>query len=253
MSMMTFQQYTNMQLMLPHIKHPEYLEDMRWFQQRGDTIILDNGAAESVKTPIKELVRIALQYKVSEVAIPDTLGDVGLTLTQLDDFFSHADEVVALIEAGIKLGYVAQGSDYDSAWYGIHSAIHRYGDKLGVIYLPRLLLKNDLTYTRIDLAHKIDKVYPDRTFDIHLFGASTIWPREVMAAAREAPFIRSIDTSLPMNFTIANRSLAASSLQAPARIDHFFEWDPIGASREGIIELAKHNVKTYLEWAKFGV
>jgi hypothetical protein len=241
---------TDVQLMLPQIKHPDYVKEYREMQQRGDTIILDNGAAERVNTTGTELLKIAHQYKVSEVAIPDTLGNAVKTLDQADHFFRYFPLSITTLHKvhGTQFGVVAQGDNWAASMALVDAVMERdYSHLIDIVYLPKLLLNDGDRYARIRLAEMINTKYNERLV-IHLFGANKSWPMEVNFIAMQAPFVRSIDTSLPFAAAMQGVRLSTNASEGMkiGRAEDYFESHMPYEQKV----LAAQNIATYLEWAQ---
>lgn len=246
-------QTTSWQLMLPHIVHPEYLQFYREASGRGDCIILDNGAAERVAVSDDDLCRTAMRYHVSELAIPDILGDWEATVQRLEAFFKRTNFHVMqpLINLGMtghfKFGFVAQGRTVQEAIKCVGAVMSSmWGHYIGVIYLPRLLLDEGGYHARIELARAIHEGFEDRV-ELHMFGTNPRWPQEVMAVRHEVPFVRSVDTSLPYNYALAGKKLGdARPSERVHRTRNYFDtdWSKV---QPGLIH---DNIKTFLEWIK---
>lgn len=187
---------TDMQLLLPQMWYNRVymIEYSHMLRDPKQYVIMDNGAAEDERLSDEALVRFAAQYEPNEMAIPDHLGDMANTVAHARQFLDqygmrlHEDH-------RIKLGYVAQGSDPEEAFYGVQKMVYDYGWLIDTIFIPRLLVKNTNLTARLQLALDIHNTWKKR-FDIHFFGASNKWPGEVIEAANTG-FIRSIDTSWP--------------------------------------------------------
>jgi len=245
-------------LVLPQLTTNEkYKSAYKEFEDLGDYLILDNGAAEDQWYNVSELMSIARQYKVDEVAIPDTLGDADTTYLRLELFFADNEPLlqdIGINEWGPKLGFVAQGKEWHEAMRLVSRVMQsKYASRISTVYLPRLLLQKGDRYARIALANNIHNTYPE--LNIHMFGASVVWPLEMLAISKEAPFVRSMDTSMPFNFAIASKRLGVDYRQAnPGRVQNYFDWCPndlkFGESAAlGAQSLFWYNVQVALRWA----
>lgn len=232
---------TNMQLVLPHMLHNEaykvqYLEH---FEDNNQYVIMDNGAAEDYLVEDDDLAHLAMWYKPNELAIPDVLGERQLTWEAGVRFLSTYG--MSLRHQRIKLGYVAQGGDPQDALEGVRNMMWMWGWAISTIYLPRLLVRYSDTSARLWLAHRVHEEFPEK--EIHLFGAAAGWPGEVIYA-KNVPFIRSIDTSLPYSYSFYNRRLRAKAKTPISRPANYFD-----KTAEEFTHVDK-NVERFLEWAK---
>lgn len=208
------QQY---QLMLPQLFSLSYKYAQAYYDYRRmqKFIILDNGAAEKNQVGMEELLQVAHEVAANEIAVPDTLYDARDTLLKLDTFFSSNLDMIDRLRLGYgtQFGFVAQGHNIEEA-FALTLAVMRcrWNAYIDTVYLPRLLITSrNQRHERIKLADMIHKELGDR-LNIHLFGSAPTYVQEVRVAAIDAPYIRSMDTSLPYNLTF-NR---ASIIQSPS-------------------------------------
>jgi hypothetical protein len=199
------------QLMLPQfVEDPEYKKHFLKARRLGKHIILDNGANEKKPCPPEELSTIAANFFVSEVVMPDVMGDFQATYDSAKVFLG---EYKKSFRKEVAFGFVLHGRNY-------HDVCMNYNElrknlfifnQIGVIYLPRLLVSEQSPFTRIEAADyifgqpKIDK-RPHKP--IHFLGASPYWPREAYQAFALADGprkrIRSMDTSAPYVYALRN-------------------------------------------------
>lgn len=235
---------TNMQLMLPHITYPEYTRAYRKFKDRGDYIIMDNGAAEKIALPDNQFVQRALAHKVDELAVPDVLGDADKTFVQFLHFMTDYSDL--LVDSEIRIGFVTQGKNVDEAIALIDAVMRtHWAPYVCTAFVPRLLVKKNNLFARITIAQYINKQYP--LLNIHMFGASKIFAREALMFSKEVPYVRSIDTSMPFNYSIIGKSLDSLELKTLeiGRATDYFEQD----CREVDLALVSKNVGTMMQWA----
>lgn len=195
------------QLMLPHMTWNE--DYGRYFGKAkpgNKYTILDNGAAESVKVSFDKLASTANAYDVDELVLPDALGDRVHTNRLAVDFLVGFG---SKINIRTQLGYVLHG-------YDVRDTIEAYEElklnralfnRLGVLYLPRMLVTDREPLARLDVARYIlkDERLPKA---IHFLGAAPHFLREVKHVAAAADLrIRSMDTSAPFVYAIRGRSV----------------------------------------------
>lgn len=251
LSMLNVATHQRYQLVLPQLvqdpRYREYLDIQAAILDKH--FILDNGAAENVKTDPKVLLQIADDWLVQELAVPDILGDQEGTIYELNKFFSENEEKIAeAYNDSMKLGFVAQGNDHREAMRTVNKIMEGpWAQYLDVVYLPRLLVDKGDTYARVALAHNIAEAYPGR-LQMHAFGASMKWVREVYALCEETT-IRSIDTSLPISLAIAGKSLRTTkhAVGIPSRIKDYFQYSNKSVAE---YELVRENCKEYLALAE---
>lgn len=245
--MLELSKQTDIQLMLPHlIGNEDYRRHINWCRKEGDTIILDNGAAESVRTPNAVLLQIADVFEVSEFAIPDVMGNKEQTIERLKAFFEQFEpQISALYNKGTKFGFVAHGKDHLEAIRTIHAVMAcQWQAYIDIVYLPRLLVKHD-PQARVALAHNIKQAYDDRLV-MHAFGASPYFVKEVYDLQKQG-IVRSIDSSLPIYMGLDGMKIQdfhpADKIK---RQDEFFDVLPDEERSKIIIK----NVDIYLDWAE---
>lgn len=215
-------------LMLPHLvenSQTKYADFFSCMSTMGRYIILDNGAAEGIDLPDSYLISVARSYDVDEVAVPDILGDSDLTIARAFHFFSEQERAIASIGMP-SFGIVAQGESEKEAMQTVRAIMHsRWSADIDVVYLPRLLLQRARDKDiRIKLATRIHDEFGG-VLQIHLFGASNVWPGEVRVAA-DVPYIRSMDTSMPYVYSYHRAALDLDRntirVPEPRRPDGYF-------------------------------
>lgn len=240
----------NMQLMLPQLVTSEYNKKYSdTYKELGrdpsQYVILDNGAAEDEQVTSEILLRIAEDFKVDEVAVPDVLADGTATIDLADKFFAgHANDIKrinSLRGKSLKFGLVTQGHSIDDALYTVFYALTRpWGHNIKVLYLPRLIIRESGNiWARIELLNKLQSIYGDR-FEYHFFGAAREWPTEIIEASN-FNYLRSMDTSLPylLSYYGINPHVMYSEVVRPEDyfnqpsiefknpldyVDHFIKW-----------------------------
>lgn len=252
-SLLNTQREQSYQLMLPQLfPRPKYQKAYHEFVMQDNFVILDNGAAEDNQVTQQELLQIAFEMRVDEVAIPDTLYDANVTLLQLDSFFSMNLDMIDQLQKryGTQFGFVAQGNDIIEAFVLVDTVLRcRWEQYISTVYLPRLLVeRRGVRHARIKLAEQIYNAFGDR-LNIHLFGSAPSYTREARIAAVDAPYIRSIDTSLPYNLAYNMAALversSTSKYESGKRPDNYFE-QPAEKFDSAILQ---ENLSVYRSWA----
>lgn len=244
-----YTQVTRMQMALAHIDYPAYREAYSAADFRGDYIILDNGAAElsSGQTPFtnKQLWNIAFKRHATELVLPDSLRNMGKTQSAVIWFFSQLDLLLQphrrLVE---ELSFMAVIQGKSMAEFQRLIAFYAEKPRIKVLGIPRLLVTSEHKAMRLDLANWINDEYASR-FTLHLLGTSPTWVSEIRAIARYAPFVRSVDTSLPFNYALAGEWLDGVKPALVARPPNYFEADHSHINK-GILQ---RNIDTLLGWA----
>jgi hypothetical protein len=257
---------TGTQLALPHLMDVDN-RYYKWYAERvksGNHVILDNGAAEHVTITPKKLQSLAQALDLAEVVAPDVMGDADATVKSTIGFLQGLAEASAYRQkhmyrknltawwAGRKVGVVAQGASEDDALRCVSLLLGSQDARnwVDVVYIPRLLIgKTKNLDVRISLAHKIQSMldWSESTHhvQIHCLGMDAGHPEEVRDLAVEAPFVRSLDTSLPFNWAHAGAEVDNSSGASHGRPEGYFD---LGMG-DFDIELLTHNVNKVLEWA----
>jgi hypothetical protein len=210
---------TDYQLMLPQLLWSErYASRYRAHCDDPEQyVILDNGAAEGEEWSFEQLHIIAEEWGIDEVVLPDVMGDAEAT-------FNQAFDIIGRVKSfPFKVGVVATGKSPTEALRMIDDLMV-YANRINVIYIPRLLVKEDDIGARLALADAIHSTYPDK--EIHFLGASKYFPEEIQSVARQG-FVRGMDTSMPFNYAYARtRQDQGLAIERPEdyfqlKFDHF--------------------------------
>lgn len=237
---------TRMQLILPHeLMHNKPYQEHYINVMEDDAFytILDNGAAEASRVSGEDLMELAINFGVSEIACPDVLGNSFDTMLDTNIFLDkYLDD---LMNAGIKIGAVAQGTTVEEVIWSIQQYRINWLGAIDVIYIPRLLV--NMTFNPLARFQVLDQLLMEDldAFDFHFFGAS-IAVDELRQAALDDR-VRSFDTSMPFNFAYEGMLLVdyQDDLLDVRRTKDYFTatWDEAQAAT------AKANVTACLEWA----
>lgn len=200
--------------------------------------MLDNGAFEGVSTDPRKLIKLAIQSNVNEVVIPDVLGDMKGTINAVEHFYHDTVELRLTTGVGLQYMAVPQGRTIDECMNCI-SAFDSY-NFIGTIGLPKHLVRTVTRTARVQLAAYIRKAFGNR-FNIHLLGASPLWPQEIKSARRYN--IRGMDTSLPYFFSYYNRSIDQFNGMEEERPSDYFNL-PASAFGGRLYD----NIQTLQEW-----
>lgn len=202
----------------------------------NDYIVLDNGAAEGALVSDYDLLNSAAKISASEVVAPDVIRDFRGTIKRTTNF-------VNIAKPKFRLMGVPQGVTLEEFKKCVR--VYNHLEAIKVIGIPRHIISTlKRPAARIEFANWIATNYPDR-FDIHLLGMDPTWPKEVKHAAKYAPHIRSVDSSLPFNYALQGLRLDRTD-EVVRRPKQYFELDWNGRVDP---KLVRGNVETLLEWA----
>lgn len=201
-----------MALALEHLMAtPQYVNVLRDRADLGDLVIVDNGEAEGQRSPGSIVAQFAQRLHASEVVLPDVMGDRHLTIQRVTTFFASrpnywpGTQYMAVVQGKTLQDYQVAVNYF--AAFQVATLTDSPINPITTIGIPRNMCKVlGAPSARIDLANWIEAEYPGK-FQIHMLGASAAWPLEVKYAAKYAPHIRSIDTSLPFNYALRGQLL----------------------------------------------
>lgn len=234
-----------MQLMLPHwLGNETYSRFFKFARDRGDHIILDNGANEGYIAPQEQLVDIAREYQVAEMVLPDIMGNFRETLGEAKLFLDHFTEGVPKTT---KYGFVLHGYNSRDAIdnFNTLTKVKRVYDKLDVIYIPRMLVTMRELDARLTTAEYIAKTAPDKK--IHLLGASPMFLREVHLV-RDVGLgdkVRSMDTSAPFVYALRDKLVDGDAVISRDHVTYFH-----GSIHPGQRRLAAQSMTLLDKWAQ---
>lgn len=210
------------------VRSPSYLRSLQAAVQDNRFVILDNGAAEGEPVSNEGLQEAARLIGAKEVVLPDVMRDAQGTVDAATRYLKELGPAV-----GVEYMAVAQGTTFDEVKKYIDQ-FKLYGP-IATIGLPRLLVDYNRSM-RIDLANWMLSEFGKR-YNIHFLGTNPAWPREVYYAARYAPHVRSVDTSMPYNYALAKVKLDTTGpLPKVTRPQGYFEKDHAGMVSMNLIE-----------------
>jgi hypothetical protein len=207
---------------------PKYVDFYFERHQRGDFIMIDNGAAESVQLHVHELVQAARDIKADEIILPDVLGDKDATLgATLHDITRNA------IPARMR-AVCPQGNSIEE-WIECLQ-IMKDSLEFATVCVPKHLERFEGGRRKV-LEWLTDNYYQD-FYNIHLLGVWGYPYKEMMALKPYTSVCRGIDTALPF-------ALAQSQLYLDMHLeDHVsHKW---GKKLDRSLALA--NAQTLWEW-----
>jgi hypothetical protein len=226
---------TRYHLVLPHLfQQKRYRDFYRRRSESGDYIILDNGAAESLKFGNRHLYYVAEEMGVHEIVVPDTLGNANDTIAQGLAFTRYT-------RSGYRYMMVAQGQDAMECIQTIDMIMtdvkFMYVTCIGI---PRLINRND-RHARFKVAKYIAQKGHHVAMEFHFLGATR--DLDEVGYLDEIGIGRGIDTSAPIYMGMKGRDIAKNDLYIP-RPTNYFE-----LSRD--TSLVEQNINTYLDWANY--
>ncbi len=232
----------DMHLLLPEcFRNESYAANVYIAKDRGDYLILDNGAAEGHETHPDILHAMGHEYQVDEVVVPDTMGDMSATMAQMDNFQPQAQ---------FKYMVVLQGKTLEEAVMVARHAMVHHSSWVTCLGIPRHLAQ---TTSRRDIrlwvVGAIETALHWHEVEIHFLGTTPLWPEEVKfanIALRDR--IRSVDTSLPFNYTVAGVKLQRDGEAPCVKRPNGYFYMPEAFFDEGLL---KHNIDTFVRWATY--
>jgi len=185
-----------------HLFDKDVRESYRQMRARGDYVILDNGVTET-GTPcdVRVLAEYALAIDAQEIVLPDVFDDGPGTL---ESTYKALEEFKKLPTRPIdvKLMAVVHGKNL-LEWTQVYETFLSCPD-IDVIGFPKVMTKN-FGSRFMALVQLFNKGLVRRSSykEYHLLG---VWdsPYEVPAYKQTFPWIRSIDTSVPVMCGIHN-------------------------------------------------
>jgi hypothetical protein len=201
--------------------------------------ILDNGANEDGKAVSdNSLLSYASLLPADEIVLPDVMGNKDRTVNAVDRFLdvNRTEALKYSCMAVLHAPTVRQAINTARYW-----SENRLISTIGI---PRIAAKHQAN-VRIEIATELHARFNER-FQIHFLGSVVMWPTEIRAVVKYAPFVRSMDTSLPFNFTIGRTDLEKWPRQVLPRPANYFIKDFGGIDKK----LLEHNIETFKGWAR---
>jgi len=221
------------------VANPAYLRYAKQAKERGDYIILDNGAAEGDLVDTQTLLSTAALWGAHEIVGPDILDDQEGTL-ELMQAFLGSPAWREREDLDVKLMGVLQGKSHGER----RELLYYYADQpdIKVLGIPKVCVKHEGSDLRAYIAQMVMDVFPSR-FEIHLLGASPAFVDELQRIDFP-PGIRSTDSTLPYKFTWGDQRLGTDR-------NHVKRWPAYFAESKYMNhELLDYNIMTYMRWAR---
>jgi len=207
----------------------------------GDNfIILDNGAAEGDAVPDGHLMTMAATLGPNEIVLPDVMEDAERTVLRTKAFLWTfrpfiQDNVDAFGFMAVPQGYnVGEMKDCIKEFIQF--------EEIKTLGIPRHLVAKD-HMGRYVLCDWLEKEKLHTRFAVHLLGTSGDYPTEIRYIATDFPWVRSVDSSMPYNYTIAGQRL--EDKHKVTRPEGYFEKD---WKLNDV--LLQHNIDVYMRWAR---
>lgn len=206
----------------------------RFYKDRnacGDWVIMDNGAAEEGTLNPEQLAKAAYLCHANEIVAPDVINDRYATMELYDNWYHK-------LPNGYHKMVVPQGSDV-AEWMECASYM------LGTADVQTIGVSKYHRTDRRVLLRTIERAgWHTRGVEFHLLGVAQA-PRDVIAIAREFPWIRGIDTAAPVAYGLVG--------QMPDGYEHSghigLNWDsaapPVGSLLDTLI---LRNIEVMKEW-----
>lgn len=206
--------------------------------ERGDFVMLDNGINEGAAATPQQMKTYGQLIGATEIVLPDVLDSHVRTANTVKSFIDREEGVWGKFQSRMA---VVQGTNKIAAL----TCLEKYVTipEITTVGIPRRIIDNFVALNaRIDLVNEIHRLFPGR-FEIHLLGAHPMWPKEIKYA-QQYTVARSMDTSLPFNWTIAGKKIDEQG-EGYARPTGYFT-----SVKEVSMSLLDHNINTALEWAR---
>lgn len=206
--------------------------------QHFDHIILDNGANEGTTATPQVMKRYGTLIHATEIVLPDSLDNTVKTIQMVKGFVNREESVWKSFHDRMA---VVQGTT-EAALLRCVDAFAQL-EPITTVGIPRRVIDRLLrTSARVDLANKIDELYPNR-FRIHALGAHPMWPKEVRYLSKYTK-VRSMDTSLPFNWAMVGRKVDDATPGGVSRSPKYFT-----KVAEPNLQVVDYNISKLVEWA----
>jgi hypothetical protein len=210
----------------------------------GSYVIMDNGMFEDGMMSNENLIELIAKWQPDELILPDIEGNMEATLTRTAAFLNILDSVrlpvrptpqivIQIAEQKEVPEFIDRALQLQSEYYGMPGAF-TFG-------IPRRLVEKFGPFIRKNIVDFLFQLAPDN--EIHLLGypRNADNPDSFNELKTLAPNVRSIDTSAPFVWAVANATM--SNPTPFDRLDDYF--GTIGLD-EGLV---KANIETLDRWA----
>ena len=202
--------------LLPVLKNKEYKDYFKKIIKEGKYCIGDNFIAEGNPIPTEKLIKAALEIKVSELIIPDVIGNYNATKKMREDFLSKYYEKMK--ENNIKLMSVVQGKtkeEYKKCFEEIQN-----DKRIDVIGIPFRLNFKIFSNKSKELNHMWNRiafiimlnVQYKKIKPIHLLGCNLV---KELDKLRTFKMIRSCDSKLISRYSLNNQKVNLQDIEKP--------------------------------------
>lgn len=227
---------SNYHLTLAHLhKDPRYRQFYNERYNRGDFIILDNGANEGVDFDDRQLVAMAAEGNCAEVVAPDYPRD-GFESTERTLSFSARYRTM-LRGCGVRIMGAPQGR---TLWLWLQN-FHLIRHQVDTIGVSKICEKMPGIDDRFQLVQMIAQY----GHTIHLLGADS----RLSDIGNYTQFanVRGVDTQKPVSGGYMLQTMAKGERKPPSiDLDRDYDFADVDTAHEKTLA----NIRTYREWAK---
>jgi len=223
--------------------HHLYTSEMRLFyrqlRSRGDYIILDNGVTEKGSPcDIKVLAEYALTVDAQEIVLPDVFDDGPGTIKSTFDAIEQW-KGLATKPLSVKFMAVVHGKN-EREWAQVYNTFVSHPE-IDVIGLPKVMSRTfGSRFQQLNHMFRHDVVQRSKDVEYHLLG---VWenPSEVPYYADNFPWIRSIDTSMPVMSGVTGIDVDDAMRFQKVQLNEDLTMDPNPA-------LTLRNIAHFMDW-----
>lgn len=199
------------------VKDEKYKEYFINAKKQGRHIIIDNGIAEDIIIPTKTYVQTAINMEVSEIIIPDKIGDYLRSKRMRELFLKQYYPM--LKEKGIKIQGVVQGDNLAEYWLSFKEL--NEDKRIDVIGIPFRM--NYASFSNVQTKEEncmlnrimfIEGLGLRTNKEIHLLGCNTIIEILVMSQMNIA---RSMDSKLLARYGLNDLSIKPNDNGKPKK------------------------------------
>ena len=224
--------------------------------------VLDNGCAELGKSiPIPQLIKLAKEYKVDVLVLPDVWMNGPKTFEQSTEALSEIRMNYPEMYKKLKFMYVPQGKSYtefvecwknmEDLWFPFYGPCYKLIVGLPYLTCAKIMSlysptnrDDDVTNARIHLIQNLDF----GAYEVHLLGAGFNFTREI-SFMRHDNFIKTADTSTPFILAKQGHKLSKDGLfdrviGKAGTLNFYEKYD------EKVLKCAVHNANVIKSFAK---
>lgn len=231
------------QMALAHVvlEDRSYAEWYRGAHNRGDYVIMDNGAAEDERLSLEDVIRAAELCGADEIVIPDVLGDAEQSIVLAEYTANYLWRHWA--REAFNWMIVPHGRDL-LEWIECYGRMLQYVHTIGAntVGVPKYIEGMNGEGGRAKAVQLLCNANIMRWGrDIHLLGVHSEPFRELEAAVGVFPHIRSIDTCAPIAYAQQGRMMDDTPRES-------MRWDA-GVDEQHEVT-ARVNIEGYRRWGR---